>query len=302
MRGLRPPFLFLGLVLKYPKEVIMAIKQVKSDLQKKKDAAAGNDAKSAALVQSQKDKAKADTIQYTMFVSGMKRGRLNEFESKNQKDDLAILFDSVTQHSYTKDYNKSSYAVESKARASDHVTTQDGKFTFSAIITDSPYFIDRRNMIDRDTNKDKPLESRRPSKALEIIQLVADSHQLVTLVTEDNILTNYVITNFSAERNGESGSSIGIQVTLEEFRFKLANLTVTARTTDPKKAKKANSGTKQTATGGAADDNAKAKRKTPYIGKNAAAKERIENAVAGTTDFSGKAGAKLPFDPNLLKR
>lgn len=245
-----------------------------------------------------------DDIQYTMFVSGLRRGRLNEFESKNQTDDLAILFDAVTQHSYTKEYNKSSYAVESKARSSDHVTTKDGRFTFTAVITDSPYFIDQRNIIDRDTDKENPALARRPSKAVEILETVADSHQLVTLVTEDNILTNYVVTSFQADRSNETGSSISVQVTLEEFRFKKANMTVlaNAKSADPKKAANANSGTKQTAEGGAVDDSAKAKRQTPYIGKNAAGKERIENAMVGTTDFSGKPGAKLPFDPNNLLR
>ncbi|UTC25211.1 structural protein [Pectobacterium phage vB_PcaM_P7_Pc] len=246
-------------------------------------------------------KARED-IQYTMFVSGLRRGRLNEFESKNQTDDLAILFDSVTNHSYTKDYNKSSYAVESKAKASDHVTTQDGKFTFSGTVTDSPYLIDPRNMIDRDTDKENPMLARRPAKAIEILELIADSHQLVTLVTEDNILSNYVITNFQVDRSSEIGSSINVQVTLEEFRFKMVNKTVMARTSDPKKAKNANTGTKQTAEGGAVDDSAKQKRQTPYIGKNAETKERWENAAIGTTDFGGKPGAKLPFDPSDLMR
>lgn len=243
-----------------------------------------------------------EDIQYTMFVSGLRRGRLNEFESKNQSDDLAILFDSVTKHTYTKDYTKSSYAVESKAKASDHVVTQDGKFSFSAVVTDSPYFIDQRNVIDRDTDKDNPMLARRPSKAIEILERVADSHQLISLVTEDNILTNYVITNFTIDRESSTGSSIAVQLSLEEFRFKTLGRTVLARTSDPKKAKNANSGNKQTAEGGAADDNAKQKRQTPYVGKNASLKERWENAIAGTTDFSGEAGKKLEFDPANLKR
>ncbi|ARB11498.1 structural protein [Pectobacterium phage vB_PatM_CB7] len=243
-----------------------------------------------------------EDIQYTMFVSGLRRGRMNEFESKNRTDDLAILFDSVNTHTYTKDYNKSSYAVESKAKASDHVTTQDGKFTFSGTVTDSPYLIDPRNMIDRDTDKENPMLARRPAKAIEILELIADSHQLVTLVTEDNILSNYVITSFQVDRSSETGSSINVQVTLEEFRFKMVNKTVMARTSDPKKAKNANTGTKQTAEDGAVDDSAKQKRQTPYIGKNAETKERWENAAIGTTDFSGKPGAKLPFDPSDLMR
>lgn len=263
-----------------------------------RDAAAA-DTKAKQTVENAKSR---DDIQYTMFASGLRRGRLNEFESKNQTDDLAILFDSVTRHTYTRDYQKSSYAVESKAKASDHVVTQDGKFSFSAIVTDSPYFIDQRNMIDRDTDKDNPMLARRPSKAIEILERIADSHQLITLVTEDNILTNYVITNFTVDREASTGSSIAVQLSLEEFRFKTLGRTVLAKTADPKKAKNANSGNKQTAEGGAADDNAKQKRQTPYIGKNASTKERWENAVAGTTDFSGEAGKKLEFDPANLKR
>lgn len=280
--------------------------QTKTEWEKKKEALDAIGVKSDILVENQKKKAETGgEVQYTMFVSGLRRGRNNELESKNQTDDLAIFFDSVTRHTYSKDYNKTSYAVESKSKAADHVVTQDGKFSFEAIITDSPQVVDPRNYLDRDTNKDNPLESKRPSKAVQIIQEIADAHQLVTLVTEDNILTNYVITGFTADRNSDTGSAITISISMEEFRFKNISKTVLARskTADPKKAGKANSGTKQTAEGGAADDNAKAKRKTPYIGKNAAAKERIENAVAGTTDFSGEAGKKLPFDPNnLLKR
>lgn len=269
---------------------------------KKKAALEAIGIKSEVLVSNEKKKAEKGELQYTLFASGLRHGRQAEFESKNQTNDLAILFDSVTQHSYGKDYNKSSYAVESKSRASDHVTTQDGKFSFSATITDSPYLIDPRNYIDRDTDKENPILARRPAKALEILQMIADSHQLVTLVTEDNILTNYVITNFSVDRSGETGSSIGVSVTLAEFRFKNVSRTVLARTADPKKAGPANSGTKQTAKDGAADENAKAKRKTPYIGKNAETKEQWEYNVAGTTDFSGKAGQTLPFDPGSLKR
>jgi len=257
--------------------------------------------KSEVLVANEKKKSEEGQLQYTLFASGLNHGRQSEFESKNQTNDLAILFDSVNQHSYTKDYNKTSYAVESKARASDHVTTQDGKFSFSGIITDSPYLIDTRNYIDRDTDKDNPVASKRPAKASEILQTIADSHQLVTLVTEDDILTNYVITSLSMERSGDAGACVTVNISLSEFRFKQVSKTVLAKT-DPKKAGKKNSGNKQTASGGAADDNAKSKRKTPYIGKNAEAKERWEYNVAGTTDFSGEAGKKLEFDPASLKR
>lgn len=266
------------------------------DLQARMDAV---DKELDAAIAALKDK---PFVQYTMFVSGLRRGRLADFESKNQSDDLAILFDSVIRHTYTKDYTKTSYAVESKAKASDHVVTQDGKFSFSAVITDSPYLIDQRNYIDRDTDKDNPMGARRPAKTIALLEDIANAHRPITLVTEDNILTNYVITSFKANRDADSGSSISVDVDLEEFRFKMVNKTVLAKTTNPKKAGKANSGNKQTADGGAADDNAKAKRQTPYIGKNAASKEQVEYKWAGTTDFSGKPGKQLEFDPNNLLR
>ncbi|UZZ63928.1 hypothetical protein A71_122 [Escherichia phage A7_1] len=244
-----------------------------------------------------------EDVQYTLFASGINTGRAPLLYDKNQTDDIAILFDVVTTHTYTKDYNKTSYAVESKAKASDHVVTQDGKFSFSAVITDSPLIINERNYIDFDTDKNNPLQSKRPAKAVEILKQIGDGHQLVTLVTEDDILTNYVITNFSVTRDNGQGGSIAVSLTLEEFRFRDISKTVLARTTaDPKKAKNVNSGTKQTAENGSVSDNAQGKRKTPYLGKNAAAKERIENALTGTTDFSGEAGKKYEFDPASLKR
>lgn len=242
-------------------------------------------------------------VQYTLFASGINTGRASLLEGKNQTDDIAILFDVVTRHTYTKDYNKTSYSVESKAKASDHVVTQDGKFSFSAIITDSPLIINERNFIDADTDKDAPLQSKRPAKAVEILRQIADGHQLVTLVTEEDILVNYVITNFTVTRETSQGGSVAIDISLEEFRFKNISKTVLGRTTaDPKKAKNVNSGTKQTAENGAVSDNAQGKRKTPYLSKNAASKERIENALTGTTDFSGEAGKKYEFDPASLRR
>lgn len=246
-------------------------------------------------------------VQYTLFASGLRHGRMSELEGKNQTDNLAILFDSVDRHTQTKSYNKTSYAVESKAKASDHVVTQDGKFSFSGRVSDTPYYVDQRNYIDRDTDPERPMDAKRPMKAVDVLTEIADSHQLVTLVTEDNILTGYVITNLVIERSVEEGSGIVVNIDLEEFRFKTVGKTVLAsRTADPKKAGSKNAGTKQTAEGGPVDDEAKGKRKTPYVGKTTAAAEAFETKMIGTTDFGGKPGAKITpsgFDPSsLLKR
>lgn len=248
-----------------------------------------------------------EDVQYTLFASGIRHGRGSELEDKNTSDNIAILFDSVNNHTITRSYNKTSYAVESKAKASDHVVTQDGKFSFSGIITDSPYTVDSRNFIDLDTDPDRPMDAKRPAKALEILRAIADAHQLVTLVTEDDILTGYVITNLTFDRNSENGASLGVSLDLEEFRFKHISKTILARGSDPKKAGNANKGAKQTADDGKVSDDAQGKRPSPYLGKN---KEKLHEAwerqMAGTEDFGGKAGTKLSptekFDPASLAR
>lgn len=261
-------------------------------------------ARKDALLESTKNK---DYVEYTMFLSGIRNGRLSELEGKNTTDDIAIIFDSVIRHSYERSYTKTSYAVESKSKTSDHVVTEDGTISFTAKVTSSPLGYDDRNYFDMDTDPDNPMEARRPEKAIEILERVADAHQTVTLVTEDNILKNYVITKLKVDRTAEEGASITIDITLSEFRFSAVTKTVLARTTDPKKAGNKNDGSKQTAAGGAADDANKGKRPSPYVGGSKDAFEWAENKGFGTTDFSGKAGAQLKptgpkFDPGSLMR
>lgn len=271
-------------------------------------------AKSNSAAKSEQERVKAlnkdGLVEYTIFVSGLRHGgRASELEDKNQTDNLAIIFDSVERHNYTKSYTKTSYAVESKSKASDNVVAQDGKVSFTGRITDSPMVIDQRNYIDKDTNKDKPLEAKRPAKAMEFLTTLADARQTVTLVMEDNILSNYVITELAFERSTDEGAALVVNISLEEFRFKAITKTVLARTTDPKKkgSGSKNSGTKQTAEGGAADDAAK-KKKSPYLGKTQKTAEYFETQAIGTTDFeNGTPGAQIKpsgptFDPGSILR
>lgn len=229
-----------------------------------------------------RERSEVSPIQYTLFASGLENGgRFGELETKNTSDDVALIFDVIDTHSYSKSYRKTSYAVESKAMASDHVVTEDGKFSFSAKITDSPYRIIQRNFLDKDTDPENPKAAKRPEKALEIVQTIADQHQLVTLVTEDNILTGYVITSFSAERSAAEGGALIFDIELEEFRFKNVSKTVLART-DPKKATNKNAGAKQTAEGGEVDEDLKGKR-SPYIWRGRGWWEDIEHRKTGRT-------------------
>ncbi len=69
-------------------------------------------------------------VQYTLFASGLNYGGRNvELKDKNYTNDLAIIFDVVEQHSYTRTVDKTSYAVEEKVKFSDHGVIEDGKFS-----------------------------------------------------------------------------------------------------------------------------------------------------------------------------
>lgn len=229
-------------------------------------------------------KAEVSPIQYTLFASGISNGgRYGDFADKNTVDDVALVFDVVDTHTYSKSFNKTSYAVESKVKISDHVTTEDGKFSFSARVTDSPLIMDKRNYLDKDTDPDNPRLSKRPAKALEILETIANAHHLVTLVTEDNILSGYVITDFSLERASGEGGSVVFNITLEEFRFRMVGKTVLmAANADPKKAGTKSAGAKQTAEGGKTEDELKGKR-SPYLSKQKGTFETWEHDKIGTT-------------------
>lgn len=247
-------------------------------------------------------------IQYTLFASGLiNGGRANLLDEKNNKDDVAILFDVVTDTTYTKTFQKSNFPLESKANASDHVQALDGKFSFTARISDVITFINPKNYLDRDTDPDNPMQSKRSTKGLEILEKIASERNMLTLVTEDNILTGYVITSLSVARTAQDGSSLAFQIELEEFRRVAIGRTVLA-TTPPKKATKKAGGAKQTAKGGDADNDAQGKRNnSPYISKSkkdfaavdeyfTGKKYEIVDEPAKTIRPDGK------FDPHSLKR
>lgn len=227
----------------------------------------------------EKQRTEVTDVVYTLFASGISHGGQDAIlQGKNLTDDLAIVFDVVEQHTYSLRSEKTSYAIESRAKASDHMSIEDGKFSFSARISDSPQVINRKNYIDKDTDPNSPLSSKRPAKSLEILTAIIRSRQLVTLVTEDNILTNYVITSIDASRNNSDGAALVYQIEMEEFRLVDLGRTVLARGTDPKKAKNVQKGSKQTAEGGTVDNTLNGV-KSPYINKES---RQLEEKVWGT--------------------
>uniref|UniRef100_A0AAU8GIF7 Dit-like phage tail protein N-terminal domain-containing protein n=1 Tax=Salmonella phage vB_SEnST11_KE22 TaxID=3161173 RepID=A0AAU8GIF7_9CAUD len=176
-------------------------------------------------------------VKYTLFASGLNYGGRNvELKDKNYTNDLAIIFDVVEQHSYTRTVDKSSYAVEEKVKFSDHGVIEDGKFSFSARVNSSPVYLIQNNYIDKDTDDQNPVASRRPEKALEVLERLIEDRQLVTLVTEDKIIENYILTSMEASRSNSDGAALVFQLEFTEFRtFTLGKTALATVYSDPKK-------------------------------------------------------------------
>lgn len=176
-------------------------------------------------------------VQYTLFASGLNYGgRSVDLDSKNFSTDIAVVFDVVDDHTYTRTVDKTSYSTESNVTYSDHAVIEDGKFSFSAKINTSPTVILKNNFIDKDTDKDNPAQSKRPEVALTILEKIIDTRQLITLVTEDKVLENYIITSMTANRNSGEGAALTFDIELQEFRtFALGKTVMATVYSDPKK-------------------------------------------------------------------
>lgn len=176
-------------------------------------------------------------VQYTLFASGLNYGGRNvELKDKNYTNDLAIIFDVVEQHTYTRTVDKTSYAVEEKVKFSDHGVIEDGKFSFSARVNSSPVYLIENNYLDKDTDDQNPVASRRPEKALEILEKLITDRQIVTLVTEDKIIENYILTSMEAARSNSDGAALVFQLEFTEFRtFTLGKTALATVYSDPKK-------------------------------------------------------------------
>lgn len=188
----------------------------------------------------EKAETQTQSVKYTLFASGLRNGgRDVELKNKNTSNDIAILFDVVENHSYTRGVSKTQYATENKVNFSDHAVIEDGKFSFSARVNSSPMYLIQNNYIDKDTDPDNPLQSKRPQKALDILDKMIEDRELVTLVAEDMILENYICTNMTAERSNDSGDALVFNLEFTEFRTFILGKTVLATVyTNPKKSGK----------------------------------------------------------------
>ena len=236
-------------------------------------------------------------VKYTLFASGLNYGGRNiELKDKNYTDDLAIIFDVVEEHTYTREVDKTSYAVEDRVKFSDHGVIKDGKFSFSARVSSSPLSIIQFNYIDKDTDNKNPAASKRPEKALEILERLIDQRQIVTLVTEDRILDNYILTSMEALRSNSDGAALVFQLEFTEFRtFTLGKTILATIYTDAKKTGK----TKQK---GAVQSSANQEEldvtamRTRYIGPDAENRQKMADArgYGNFTKHDTKVGTLYP--------
>lgn len=178
-------------------------------------------------------------VQYTLFASGINNGRDVELKDKNYTNNIAIVFDVVTTHAYKRSVDKTSYATENKVKYSDHAVIEDGVFSFTAKINSSPTYLTENNYIDKDTNKEDFVSSRRPEKALEVLERLIKERRLISLVTEDNILDNYILTSLEAVRSAEDGAALTFALEFQEFRtFSLNKTAIATVYSNPKKVDK----------------------------------------------------------------
>lgn len=223
----------------------------------------------------------SNNVSYTLFASGITYGgRDVELKNKNTTTDLAIIFDVVDQHTYTQTVDKTNYAAENKVKYSDHAVIEDGKISFSARVNSSPTYIIQNNYVDKDTDPENPVLSKRPEKALNVLTDIINKRQMVSIVTEDRIFDNYILTSMTASRSSEEGAALVFDLEFTEFRMFILGKTALATVyTDPKK-----SGSKSKQKGAvqssATDDEVEVTaRRTKFAGKNKDGWQKIAESM-----------------------
>ena len=184
-----------------------------------------------------------DDAQFTMIISGLNgHGQDYRLQEFNYTSNICLIFDCITDYEVTRDIEKTEFAVEDGVTISDHAVIKDTKITFTARVTTSPQMYRKVNYIDRNTDPDNPRESGRMAAALAAVNECIDKRQLVTLVTEEDVYENFIITSMKASRKNAEGEAILFDVTLQEFRTFKTKMVEATVFSDPKKSPKKNKG------------------------------------------------------------
>lgn len=198
--------------------------------------------------------------EFTVIVGGTNQNA-NKLSDFNLTDNLAIFFDSVENYTYSLPVEKSDFAVETGATISDHATMKDRTISFTGRVTSAPLLsqVRENSYIDRNLDRDNPVESRRPAAAVQALEEIRNKRVLCDLLTEDaGLLEGFIMTKCDIKREASQGDCIVIDCEFTEFRTFQIRTVEANITTDPKKVKKSkNKGIAQDATKGSnVEDNA----------------------------------------------
>lgn len=188
---------------------------------------------------------------FTVIVGGTNQNA-EKLSGFNLTDNLAIFFDSVENYTYSLPVEKSDFAVETGVTISDHATMKDRTISFTGRVTSSPMLsqVRKNSYIDRNLDRDNPLQSMRPAAAVQALEEIRKNRVLCDLLTEDaGLLEGFIMTKCDIKREASQGDCIVIDCEFTEFRTFTIRTVEANVTTDPKKVTKSkNKGIAQDAT------------------------------------------------------
>lgn len=243
---------------------------------------------------------------FTVIVGGTNQNA-NLLSDFNLTDNLAIFFDSVENYTYSLPVEKSDFAVETGVTISDHATMKDRTISFTGRVTSAPLLsqVRENSYIDRNLDRDNPVQSRRPAAAVQALEEIRNKRVLCDLLTEDaGLLEGFIMTKCDIKRDASQGDCIVIDCEFTEFRTFTIRTVEASVTSDPKKVTKSkNKGIAQNATSGSnvGDSAGKEVKNEP---RKVSAFERGERSMTDGKDYSGVGdwrevdGKITKLDPN----
>lgn len=212
--------------------------KVTEQIEREKAAKAKQNQTGGRVEDARKQQQEQKAVEYTFIISGMNYGPNANLLNEASSDSIMLVFDAVPSHTYTRTVEKTSFAVESGTTMSDHAVIKDDVISFEAIVNTSPCYIKRGNKIDEDTDKDNPAASRRPQKALDLLNRCINERTCIRVASEDGIYDDFIITKLVCKRATEQGAALHFDIEMTQFRtFDLYRTQSAEITTDPKKVK-----------------------------------------------------------------
>ena len=202
-------------------------------------------------------------LEYSFIISGMNYGPNANLLQEASVDSIVLVFDAVPNHTYSRTVEKTSFATEDRVTFSDHAVIKDDVISFTAFVNSSPCYIKRGNKIDEDTDPNNPAASRRPQKALDLLNRCINERTLIKVATEDGLFDEFIITKLTAKRDVGEGAALVFDIEMTQFRtfqlYKTQNATITS---DPKKSPTQNKGAVGSSSSKFAEDKKLADQKT----------------------------------------